>query len=70
MIKLLLNLSTESDIDEDTIIGQVIPLVRCAQNNLLCASLIASNYYFKYHDKNEVRTSGQSGYSWLITTPK
>lgn len=34
---------TDSDSNDDTIIGQNLPLVRCAQNSLLCVALIASN---------------------------
>lgn len=62
--------TTDSDSDDDNIIGQVIPLLQCAQYSLLCAARFASNYYFKYYDKNEARTAGQTGYGWLMDTLK
>jgi hypothetical protein len=48
MIKPLLNLSTKSDTDDDTVIGQVIPLVRCVYKTtyfvlLLLLPIIISN---------------------------
>lgn len=64
------SVSTNSDSDDESIVNRVIPLVRCAQNSLLCVALIASEYYCNYIDKNEVRTSRQSGFGWLMDTLK
>lgn len=64
------SVSTDSDSNDESIVNRVIPLVRCEQNSLLCVALIASEYYCKYINKNEVRTSRQSGFGWLMDTLK
>ncbi|WVZ59522.1 hypothetical protein U9M48_009648 [Paspalum notatum var. saurae] len=57
-----------SSSDDEEWTRNSIELIRSVQNNLFCTALIAARYYFTYLDKNEARTSRQSGYAWLMET--
>jgi hypothetical protein len=59
---------SDSDSDDENIVAQVVPIIRSVQSSLLCAALLASDYYFKYHEKNGSRIAGQSGYGWVMDT--
>jgi hypothetical protein len=59
------NSEDDADLDDDDILKS-LTVVRAAQNNLFSTALLAANYYMTYFDKNEPKTFGKSGYSWMM----
>src|SRR6266498_2663250 len=57
---------TSSDDEEWT--SKTMAMMRSVQNNLFATALVVSKYYLTYHDKNDARICGQSGYGWLMET--
>lgn len=58
----------ESGPDDEEWTRKAIGLARSVQKNTLCTTLVLGKYYFTYIDKNEARTTRQSGYAWVRET--
>jgi hypothetical protein len=58
----------ESGSNDEEWTRKAIGLARSAQKNTMCTTLVLEKYYFTYIDKNETRTTRQSGYAWVRET--
>jgi hypothetical protein len=58
----------DSVCDDDEWRTQAIAMIQIVQNNISCTAIVLGKYYLTYLDKNEERTSSQSGYARVMET--
>ncbi|WVZ77678.1 hypothetical protein U9M48_025518 [Paspalum notatum var. saurae] len=58
----------DCETDDEEWRRKAMQLMCSVQNSIFCTALLLSKYYLTYIDKNEARTSAQSGYGWLMET--